>query len=198
MSVNTFNCRLDKKGDDNEYTIIISDDCLILFENSENSTSGKVIFWATLFSITDLQVNKVQKVASIGFYNDENISEKQFKFKIDNILFFREALIKRMTTLKIKIDAKKLVKGQPVEKKISEREINTMSINQIVNNINILKQKIDKNEVNYYLVNTFTILCGKAIEFYSAMNDDSHLTYLTMMKEVLSREYVQKITTENN
>jgi hypothetical protein len=202
MSVNNFGCRLENnssRNDAHDHTLILSDDCFILFENFENNpNTGKIVFWATLYSITDLQVNKVQKVASIGFYNDETISEKQIKLKIDNILFFREALVKRMNSLKIKVDAKKLIKGQPMEKKLSEKDINTMSINQIVQNINNLKAKIDSNEVSYYTVNTFTILCGKAIEYYSAINDDSHMIYLQLMKDVLSRDQVQKITSENN
>jgi hypothetical protein len=207
MSVNNFACKLEASNggasmvnkNTLDHTLILSDDCFVLFENFENNpNTGKIVFWGTLYSITDLQVNKVQKVASIGFYNDETISEKQIKLKIDNILFFREALVKRMNTLKIKVDAKKLVKGQPMEKKLSEKDINTMSISQIVQNINALKGKIDGGDVTYYTVNTFTILCGKAIEYYSAINDDSHMTYLLLMKDVLSREQVQKITSENN
>jgi hypothetical protein len=204
MSVNNFGCRIENPNSKNkdltlDHTLILSDDCLVLFENFENNpNTGKIVFWATLYSITDLQVNKVQKVASLGFYNDDTITEKQLKLKIDNILFFREALVKRMNTLKIKVDAKKLVKGQPMEKKLTDREINTMSINQIVQSINTLKHKIDGGEVTYYTVNTFTTLCGKAIEYYSAINDDSHMNYLMLMKEVLSRDQVQKITAENN
>ena len=66
------------------------------------------MFWASLYSITDLQVNKMQKIASINFYNDENLLEKGIKLKIDNILFFREALVKRMTNLKVKVEAKNI------------------------------------------------------------------------------------------
>jgi hypothetical protein len=177
--------------------LILSDDALILFEVFENNTnSGKVVFWSTLYGITDLQVNKMQKIASISFYNDENFQEKQLKFKIDNILFFREALVKRMSILKVKVEAKKLIKGQQQEKRLTNREINTMSINQIVNNINTLKQKFENNEISYYNVNTLTSLCSRAIEHFSAINDDSHMYYLNLMKSVLLREDVQKITTE--
>jgi hypothetical protein len=69
-----------------------------------------------------------------------------------------------------------------------------MDIKQIVNNVNLLKTKIDNNDINYYTINTFTTLCGKAIEYYSAINDDSHMVYLNLMKTVLCREDVQKIT----
>jgi hypothetical protein len=139
----------------------------------------------------------MQKIASINFYNDESLIERQLKLKIDNILFFREALVKRMTNLKVKVEAKKLIKGQQQERRLTAREINTMNINQIVSNVNLLKQKIDNNEINYYNVNTLTTLCGKAIETYSAVNDDSHLIYLNIMKAVLQRDDVQKITSED-
>ena len=139
----------------------------------------------------------MQKIASLNFYNDESLQEKGLKLKIDNILFFREALVKRMTNLKVKVEPKKLIKGQVQEKRLTNREINTMNINQVVQNINILKSKIDNNEINYYNVNTLTTLCSKAIEFYSAKNDDSHLNYLNIMKAVLQREDVQKITLED-
>jgi RecA/RadA recombinase len=139
----------------------------------------------------------MQKIASINFYNDENLLERQLKLKIDNILFFREALVKRMTNLKVKTEAKKLIKGQQQERRLTAREINTMNINQIVQSVNQLKQKIDNNEVNYYNVNTLTTLCGKAIEHYSAVNDESHVIYLNIMKAVLQRDDVQKITSED-
>ena len=142
-------------------------------------------------------MNKMQKIASINFYNDENLLERGLKLKIDNILFFREALVRRMTNLKVKVEAKKLIKGQLQERRLTNREMNTMNINQITQNINLLKQKIDNNEISYYNVNTLTTLCSKAIEFYSAINDDSHLIYLNIMKAVLQREDVQKITTED-
>ncbi len=166
-----------------------------MFENNPNT--GKIVFWSTLYGVTDLQVNKMQKIASLSFYNDENFQEKKLKFKIDNILFFREALVKRMSMLKVKVEATKLIKGQQHEKRLTTREINTMNISQITSNINTLKQKIDNNEINYYNVNTLTTLCSRAIEHFSAINDESHMFYLNLMKGVLLREDVQKITTED-
>ncbi len=177
----------------------MSEDALILFELFENNPStGKIVFWSSLYAITDLQVNKMQKIASLSFYDDETFQDKQLKFKIDNILFFREALVKRMNSLKVKVEAKKMIKGQQQEKRITAREINIMNINQIVQNVNILKQKIDQNEINYYVVNTFNTLCSKAIEHYSAINDESHMLYLNLMKSVWQREDVQKIALEES
>lgn len=72
----------------------------------------------------------MQKIASINFFNDEDSSEKQLKLKIDNILFFREALVKRMSHLKIKVEAKRLIKGQLLEKRLNDKDINMMTIDR--------------------------------------------------------------------
>jgi len=140
--------------------LILSDDAMILFELQENNI-GKIEFWSTLYALTELQVNKVTKVASLTFFNDENNAEKKLNLKIENILFFREALVKRMTTLKVKTESKRLVKGQLVEKRLTDKEISQMSIQDVTKTIDILVGKIKNNEINYYIVNTFMKLSGR-------------------------------------
>ena len=73
MLVSSFPCRIDYSLEINNeeydspeggYTLILSDDCLVLFENFETDpTIGKVAFWATLYAITDIQINKNTKIA---------------------------------------------------------------------------------------------------------------------------------------
>ena len=133
---------------------------MILFEILENNI-GKIEFWATLYSLTELQVNKMTKIASMSFFNDENNSEKKLNLQIENILFFREALVKRMSTLKVKTESKRLIKGQNAEKRLTDKEIGLMSIPDVIKNINNLVTKIKNNEVNYYIVNTFMKLVGR-------------------------------------
>lgn len=142
---------------------------MILFELQENNI-GRIEFWATLYSLTDLQVNKVTKVASMCFFNDENNSEKKINLKIENILFFREALVKRMTTLKVKTESKRLVKGQSVEKRLTDKEIGLMSVPDIVKTIELLVGKIRNDEVNYYIVNTFMKLSGRVSNYIYIYN----------------------------
>ena len=213
MLVNSFNCRIifdsdEKRNISNlnkteiEFTLILSDDCLILFQNFENDPSiGKIIFWSTLFSITDMQINKEKKIVRINFYSEEKGIDKEIKLTMENILFFREALVKRMSNLKIKIESNKLIKGQPCEKRLTPKDINKMNITQIEEQIQILLKKIDRNEISYYVIHTFSVLCGKAIEFYSAKGDeylDKNKKYLDMMKNILMRKDVQLIMKEED
>ncbi len=118
--------------------------------------------------------------------------------KIDNILLFRDVLKKRMDTLKVRVESKKIPKGKPLEKKLTDKDISLMKIEMIKKTIDILVDKIEKNDLSFYNVNTFMVLCGKAVEYYSANNDQSHMRYLDLMKKVLLKPEVQKVVYGNN
>ncbi len=180
-----------------DYELILTEDCFLLLEKLENG-NGKIVFWSSLFAITDLQLNKCNKLTSINFYDEENNSEFQLKLKVDNILLFRDSLVKKMRALKVKLESQKLIKGQkPVNKRLTEKEIKAMKINDIEKNTNDLKERISKGEITDYTVNTFTTLCGKAIEHFSMLGNDKYMKYVEMMKNVLNMENVNKLTIDD-
>ena len=178
------------------YILILTEDCFLLLEKLD-SGNGKIVFWSSLFAITDLQLNKCNKITSINFYDEENNSEYQLKLKVDNILLFRDSLVKKMRTLKVKVESQKLIKGQQQHRRLTEKKIKAMNINDIEKNINELKERITKGEISDYTVNTFTTLCGKAIEHFSMIGDEKYTTYVEMMKNVLKMEKVNKLTIDN-
>ena len=185
---------LNPKGD---FTLILSGDDLILFEKMD-SGNGKIVFWSSLYAITDLQINKMQKIVSINFYDEDSTTESHLKLYIENILFFRDTLVKKMNGLKIKSESIKLIKGQKQSKRLSAKEINTMTdINLIESNAQELKQRIEKGEINDYTVNTLSTLCGKAIEYYGNIGNERHKVFLEMMQTVLSMEGVKKLTEDD-
>ena len=102
-----------------------------------------------------------------------------------------------MSNLKIKTEINKLVKGNYVENKITIRDINNMEIEQIEEYIELFKHKIENDIINYYIVDTFSLLSGKAIEYYSKMKSEKQITFLMQMKAVLQRENVQNILNKN-
>ena len=178
------------------YQIILTEDCFLLFEKLDTG-NGTIVFWSSLFAITDLQLNKCNKVTSINFYDEETNSEFQLKLKIDNILLFRDILVKKMRTLKVKVESQKLIKGQQQLKRLSEKEIKLMKIDDIEKNCKELKERITKGEISDYTVNTFTTLCGKAIEHFSMIGNDKYMQYVEMMKKVLQMEKVNKLTIDD-
>lgn len=213
MLVNNFPCHIDndveisnlKKThlfykDKSNFLLIISDDCLILFKQLEPEGEinyyGKIVFWALLFSINDLQINKDKKIVRINFYDNDRDTEV-LRLKISNILYFKETLIKKMSNLKIKTEINKLVKGNYIENKITMRDINNMDIEEIEDYIQIFKHKIENDIINYYIVDTFSLLSGKAIEHYSKIKSEKQITFLLQMKNVLKRENVQNILNKN-
>ena len=84
-----------------DYELILTEDCFLLFEKIDSST-GKIVFWSSLFSITDLQLNKLKKICTINFYDEEVNTDYQIKLKIDYILLFRDSLVKKIKSLKVK------------------------------------------------------------------------------------------------
>ena len=213
MLVNSFPCYIDNEveksnmkkvhlfyGDTSNHLLIISDDCLVLFKQLEQDAEincyGKIVFWALLFSITDIQINKDKKIVRINFYDNDK-DKVILRLRLGNILYFKETLIKKMSNLKIKNETNKLIKGHYIENKITMRDINNMDINEIEEYIDIFKHKIENDMVNYYIVDTFSLLSGKAIEYYSKNKSDKGMTILLQMKDILKRENVQKILNNN-
>ena len=102
-----------------------------------------------------------------------------------------------MRSLKVKVESQKLIKGQQQYKRLSEKEIKAMKINDIEKNVNELKERITKGEISDYTVNTFTTLCGKAIEHFSMIGNEKYMEYVKMMKDVLQMEKVDKLTKDD-
>ena len=211
MLVSNFPCKIDtnkddKKeplfyGDTDDFTLIISDDCFILLKNLNNDKNsdlsfGKIVFWSTLFSITDLQINKERKAVRIHFFSN-NKQEEQLRLIIENVLFFKETLIKKMSNLKTEVEINKLIRGKYIENKISIRDINNMSIEQIEDGVYYFAKKIENNEVNFYIVDTFNALCSKVIEYYAKDDNIKQMEYIIKMKDILQNEKVKEILTEN-
>ena len=180
-----------------DYELILTEDCLLLLEIQEKGV-GKIAFWSTLFAITYLQLNKLSKLISLYFYDEEKNIEYQLKLKLDNILLFRDSLVKKMRPLKVKVESQKLIKGQQQLKRLSEKEIREMTnIDKIEKNLKELKERIDKGDVNDYTVNTFSTLCGKAIEYYGKDDNEKYKEYMAMMKDVFQMEKVDKFTIDD-
>jgi catalase len=102
-----------------------------------------------------------------------------------------------MRSLKVKAESQKLIKGQQQVKRLTEKEIKAMKINDIEKNTKDLKERIIKGEITDYTVNTFTTLCGKAIEHFSMIGNDKYMEYVDMMKNILQMEKVNKLTIDN-
>ena len=200
------NCTVEETDDKNQfikslnikadYELILTEDCLLLLEIKEKGI-GKIAFWSTLFAITYLQLNKLNKLISLYFYDEEKNVEYQLKLKLDGILLFRDSLVKKMKSLRVKVESQKLIKGQQQIKRLTEKEIKEMKIEDIEKNLIELKGRIDKGEISDYTVNTFTTLCGKAIEHFSKIGNDKYMEYVTMMKNVLQMEKVNKLTIDD-
>ena len=212
MLVSNFPCKIDNSikntdkfnslfyGDNSDFSLIISDDSFLLFKIFENEKKelkfGKIVFWSSLFAINDMQINKERKAVRINFFSNDK-SEERVRLIIGNILFFKETLLKKMKNLKCEVETQKLIKGKYIENKIGMKEINNMSLEQIEEGVKFFQKKIENNEINYYIVDTFNFLSSKCIEYYSKVDAKKQLEYVMEMKKILQKPKVQEILTQN-
>ena len=212
MLVSNFPCKIDNNinstdknislfyGDNSDFTLIISDDAFVLFQNFDNEKKelkfGKIVFWSTIFAINDMQINKERKAVRINFFSNDK-KEERLKLIIENVLFFKEALLKKMKNLKSEVETHKLIKGKYIENKISMKDINNMSLEQIEEGVKFFQKKIKNNEINFYVVDTFNFLSSKCIEYYSKADAKKQMEYVMQLKDILQNPKVQEILTKN-
>jgi hypothetical protein len=212
MLVSNFPCKIDNNvnntdknislfyGDKGDFSLIISDDVFLLFKNFENEKKelkfGKIVFWSTIFAINDMQINKERKAVRINFFSNDK-SEERLRLIIENVLFFKETLLKKMKNLKCEVETQKLIKGKYIENKIGMKDINNMSLEQIEEGVKFFQKKIKNNEINFYVVDTFNFLSSKCIEYYSKVDAKKQLEYVMQLKDVLQKPKVQEILTKN-
>ena len=212
MLVSNFPCKIDNDsknsdknnclfyGDVSDFTLIVSDDAFVLFKNFENEKKelkfGKIVFWSTIFAINDMQINKERKAVRINFFSNDK-KEERLRLIIENALFFKETILKKMKNLKCEVETQKLIKGKYVENKIGMKDINNMSLEQIEEGIQFFQKKIDSNEINFYIVDTYNFLSSKCIEYYSKVDAKKQLEYVMKLKTVLQNPKVQEILTQN-
>ena len=72
-----------------------------------------------------------------------------------------------------------------------------MKLADLEQNVKDLKVNIDKGDIDEYTINTFTTLCGRAIEelnkSFQEEDEKKQKVYVEMMKEVFKLEKVDEL-----
>ena len=178
-----------------DYMLVLTDDALLLFDVLPTG-NGTLVFWSSLYSISAVRLDKMNQKASFTIFNNENNNEYYLHLNFEKILHFRDALVKKMRTLKIKSESIRVMKGQSGNR-FTKKEINSMKLEDVEKAIDDLEKRIRKGEVNDYTVNTFSVLCGKAMEELAQIGSPNFEKYLKLMQEVLGLEEVKKFTEES-
>ena len=163
-----------------------------------------------MYAISDIQIIQSLKSATINFYDNKSNKDFALKLLIENTILFRDILITRMKALNIKISVKIIDSNSEnkEKKRLTLRDMSKMKLDDLENNINDMKKLIDKGEIDEYTINTFSTLCGKAIEFLNTSDKQKDVEkqkqYLKIMEDVYKMEKVDEfnnndeIAKENN
>jgi hypothetical protein len=151
-----------------------------------------------LYAISDIQIIQSLKSATINFFNNKSNKDFSLKLFIENTILFRDILITRMKALNIKISVKIIDSNSEnnEKKRLTLKDMSKMKLADLENNINNMKKLIDKGEIDEYTINTFSTLCGTAIEFLILSEEqkdkDKQKQYLKMMEDVYKLEKVDE------
>jgi hypothetical protein len=171
---------------------------MILFEHIEE-LKAKIIFWCSLYTITDIQIIQSLKSATINFYEDKENKDFKLKLYIENIVLFRDTLITKMKALEIKVSVKIIDSNSEKneKKRLTIKDMSRMNLADLEQNVKDLKLSIDKGEIDEYTINTFTTLCGRTIEelnkSFSDEDEEKQKIYVNMMKDILKLEKVDEL-----
>ena len=151
-----------------------------------------------MYAISDIQIIQSLKSATINFFNNKSNKDFSLKLFIENTILFRDILITRMKALNIKISVKIIDSNSEnkEKKRLTLKDISKMKLADLENNINNMKKSIDKGEIDEYAINTFSTLCGNAIEFLNIADkqkdEEKRKQYLKMMEDVYKLEKVDE------
>ena len=200
LNIDSFKCKLSKVelkflNSASDYTIILSGDCFILFEHIDEQ-NAKIIFWCSLYAISDIQIIQSLKSAAINFFEMKPKKDFVLKLYIENIVLFRDILITRMKALNIKISIKIIDSNSEKneQKRLTIKDMARMSLFDIEKNIKEMKQTIDKGEIDEYTINTFSTLCGKVIDelnkSFDKKDEEKQKKYKKLMEDVYKFEKI--------
>ena len=185
-----------------DYTLILSGDSLILFEHIEEQ-KAKIVFWCSLYAITDIQIIQSLKSATINFFEDKQNKDFKLRLYIENVVLFRDTLITKMKALEIKVSVKIIDSNSEKneKKRITIKDMSRMKLSDLEKNVEELKLSIDKGEIDEYTINTFTTLCGRAIEelnkSFNDEDEEKQKKYVKMMQDILKLEKVDELNEIN-
>ena len=89
-----------------------------------------------------------------------------------------------MRNLSIKDQSKKL---------LTIKEIEKMKIDAVEREINNFKNLINKGEIDEYIVNTYVILCDKAIDYFNSNQNNKYMDYTKLKIDLLKIKKVKNL-----
>ena len=104
-----------------------------------------------------------------------------------------------MKSLEIKVSVKIVDSNSEKneKKRLTIKDMSRMKLEDLEQNVKDLKISIDKGEIDEYTINTFSTLCGRAIEelnkSFQEEDEKKQKVYVEMMKEVLKLEKVDEL-----
>lgn len=156
----------DKWKKQTENILILSDDCFLLFHRYDEHSTGKLLFWASLYNLASVKLCNTKSIIDFIFKveNNEICSKKQFTLMFSNLLNFKEELLKRQKKLAVRIENVRIVEGKEINDLVSEDEVNQMMGDELSGKVKIMFDEIINDDFNVNVVKSFLLMCRRVKE----------------------------------
>ena len=176
MSLKTFDCKIDKVDGDllktsKKYVVVLSDDAFILLQYIDKKcNNAKIVFWSSIFAISNLKIKKMKKKVTLKFFNENNF-EINFVLIMDKYISFRQSLFDKMKNVNIE-----RAKVENSGKLLQMCEISKMGISVIEKKIKDYQEFIQIKKEDDYARKIFRLLIKKAINIFASIETPENKT----------------------
>ena len=199
--------QIDESGEEFQLrNLIVTPSAILLTQPiAESPSYGVLIAWATLQSIARLRKNSAaQQFLSIIFKPMEERQPWVLNLVVPKYEECTKLIVGNLTSLGVNNKAVK-VKSQHVDRpKIAHHEVTKeaimqMDINEVVTNMQAYEEEVLMSEsdagsnLTLSTVQTLITLYQKAIEYYSAMDDNQYIDVRNRMQSLLARPDVEAL-----
>ena len=170
MSLRLFDCKIDKIDGDllkisEKYVVVLSDDAFILLQykdKKDKKCEGKIVFWSSIFSISNMKIKKQEQKITLKFFNENKIAFN-FSLIMEKYIYFRQYLFTKMQNVNIEN-----AKVQCSDKLLQMSDISQMGVNVIEKKINDYKEFVEIKKEDDHAKKILKLLIKKAINIFSS------------------------------
>ncbi len=182
--------------------MVITDNAFLLLEPKQGNTEQMLLVaWSFLYSLVRVRVagSSALVLSWRALADSDSAWEQSLEILEEDPHVLATMLVRRLELLGAKVTGKKgksvpiSTKGRLNEDDVTVKSVASLDINEINEDIALYESAITSGEISVSAVQTLALLYQKAIEYYSALGNPVHVTYVRKLQELMQSREVQSI-----
>ena len=182
-----------RKGYIDVYTVVTEQVLLYLEPDHKIKNVARLVAWFTLPALEQIKRN-LDNPDSISFIwrKIDDLDSLEFKMIMQNANECVNLVVKQLKKQGLQVNKNYEKKRKILESEVSESAYKEYNINMLLNKIQQYEQNLEQAP-NSQIIQHLIMLYNKAIEYYSALNDEKHLMYLQKLQKLFQDDKIQRL-----